>query len=214
MAAIGQLPAAVSLVFSPYTRSLEQWAGMARSAGHETLLSLPMEPMEFPASDPGPLAMKTDLDSQENIARLRQIMGLSQAFVGLVQNMGSRFMTSRAALQPILTHLKQRGLMFVDDGLVKDSLGTSLAKTLRLPNARADLIIDEDATEQQILANLRELEVIARKKKVAVGIGEAYPATVLQISRWAKTLPNKNIQLAPVSGVVNVPPLPPAKKSQ
>ena len=173
-----------------------------------------MEPMEFPASDPGPLAMKTDLDSQENIARLRQIMGLSQAFVGLVQNMGSRFMTSRAALQPILTHLKQRGLMFVDDGLVKDSLGTSLAKTLRLPNARADLIIDEDATEQQILANLRELEVIARKKKVAVGIGEAYPATVLQISRWAKTLPNKNIQLAPVSGVVNVPPLPPAKKSQ
>ncbi len=215
LAAINQLPAAISLAFNPYTRGLEQWAGMARSAGHETLLSLPMEPMEFPASDPGPLAMITDLDSQENIKRLRQIMGLSQAFIGLVQNMGSRFTTSRAALQPILTQLKERGLIFVDDGLVKDSLGTSLANTLRLPNARADLIIDENATGQQILANLRKLELVARNKKVAVGIGEAYPATVLQISRWAETLPDKNIQLAPISGVVSVPaPSMPEKPQQ
>ena len=81
--------------------------------------------------------------------------------------------------------------MFVDDGLVKDSLGTSLANTLRLPNARADLIIDEDASAQQISANLRKLELIAKKNKVAVGIGSAYPATVLQVSRWVKTLPGK-----------------------
>ncbi len=212
LAAISQLPAAVSLAFSPYTRGLEQWAGMARGTGHETLLSLPMEPMEFPASDPGPLGMMTNLDSKENIMRLQQIMGLSKAFIGLVQSMGSRFMTSSAALQPILTQLKQHGLMFVDDGLVKDSLGTSLANTLRLPNARADLIIDEDATAEQIRANLRKLEVIARKNKVAMGIGAAYPATVLQISRWARTLPGKKIQLAPVSGVVNVPAPPPPKK--
>ena len=214
LAAISRLPAAVSLAFSPYTRGLEQWSGMARGAGHETLLSLPMEPMEFPASDPGPLAMMTDLESQENITRLRQIMGLSKAFVGLVQNMGSRFMTSSAALQPILAQLNKHGLVFVDDGLIKDSLGTSLANTLRLPNARADLIIDEDATGQQIRANLRELELIAKNKKVAVGIGEAYPATVLQISRWAKTLPDKNIQLAPISGVISVPASPKPEKPQ
>ena len=164
LAAISQLPAVVSLAFSPYTRGLDQWAGMARGSGHETLLSLPMEPMEFPASDPGPLAMMTSLDNKENIKRLQQIMGLSKAFVGLVQSMGSRFMTSSAALQPILSQLKQHGLMFVDDGLVKDSLGTSLANNLRLPSARANLIIDEDATAQQISANLRKLELIAKKK--------------------------------------------------
>ena len=104
--------------------------------------------------------------------------------------------------------------MFVDDGLVKDSLGTSLANTLRLPNARADLIIDEDASAQQISANLRKLELIAKKNKVAVGIGSAYPATVLQISRWVKTLPGKKIQLAPISGLVKVPAPPPSKKPQ
>ena len=104
--------------------------------------------------------------------------------------------------------------MFVDDGLVKDSLGTSLANTIRLPNSRADLIIDEDATGQQILAKLGELESIAKKNKVAMGIGKAYPSTVLQVSRWAKTLPGKKIQLVPVSGVVKMPAPPPSKKQQ
>ena len=215
LAAIGQLPAEVSLAFSPYTKDLEQWTGTARSAGHETLLSLPMEPMEFPASDPGPLALMSDLGTKANIARLRQIMGRSKSFIGFVQNMGSRFVTSKAALQPILTQLKKRGLMFVDDGQVKGGLGSSLANTLRLPNARADLIIDEDANGQQIAENLRKLEVIARKKKFSVGIAEAYPTTVAQISRWAKTLSKKNVQLAPISGVVSVPSSPPAlKKTQ
>ena len=125
LAAISQLPAVVSLAFSPYTRGLDEWAGMARGRGHETLLSLPMEPMEFPSSDPGPLAMMTSLENKENIQRLQQILSLSKAFIGLVQSMGSRFMTSSAALQPVLSALKQHGLMFVDDGLVKDSLGTS-----------------------------------------------------------------------------------------
>ncbi len=214
LAAINQLPASVSLVFSPYTRGLEQWAGLARGAGHETLLSLPMEPVDFPSSDPGPLALMTDLKGEENIARLNQIMDLSQAFVGFVQNMGSRFAKSEAALQPVLEYVRDRGLMYVDDGKVKGGLGTELANSLLLPNARGDMIIDDDASGSQIAANLRELERIAKEKQVAVGIGEALPATVLQISRWVGTLPGKNIDLAPITGVANVPAPPPPPETQ
>ena len=47
--------------------------------------------------------MMTSLENKENIQRLQQILSLSKAFVGLVQSMGSRFMTSSAALQPILS---------------------------------------------------------------------------------------------------------------
>ena len=215
LAAINQLPAVVSLVFSPYTRGVEQWAAMARSAGHETLLSLPMEPADFPASDPGPLALMTDLGKKDNIKRLQKIMGMSQAYVGMVQNMGSRFATSEAAFKPVLTYVKERGLLFVDDGLVNNSVGTSIANTLLLPNAKGDLVIDDNASGRQIAANLRKLENIAREKKVALGIGEAFPATVMEISRWVKTLPNKNIELAPITGVVSVPaPKPVEEKEQ
>ena len=76
------------------------------------------------------------------------------------------------------------------------------------------MIIDDDASGSQIAANLRELERIAREKQVAVGIGEALPATVLQISRWVRTLPGKNIDLAPITGVANVPAPPPPPEIQ
>ena len=102
LAAINKLPGAISLAFSPYAKGLEQWTGLARGAGHETLISLPMEPVDFPSSDPGPLSLLTDVNLEVNVARLHSIMNLSQGYVGFIQYMGSRFTTSEAALKPII----------------------------------------------------------------------------------------------------------------
>jgi polysaccharide deacetylase 2 family uncharacterized protein YibQ len=212
LAAINKLPAAISLVFSPYAKGMEEWASLARGAGHETLMSLPMEPIDFPTLDPGPLSLLTDLKLEENVVRLHSIMNLSQAYIGLVQYMGSRFATSEAAFKPIIKILKDRGLLFIDDGLVKNSIGIRLATDVSLPHALSDLIIDNDASGVQIAQNLILLENIAKKNQStiglakknysAIGIGEAYPATIIQIVRWAKTLKGKMIDLAPISAVV------------
>ena len=43
---------------------------------------------------------------------------------------------------------------------------------------------------------------LAKKNQSAIGIGETYPATIMQIARWAKTLKGKMIDLAPISAVV------------
>lgn len=212
LAAINKLPAAISLAFSPYGKGIEQWASLARGAGHETLMSLPMEPVDFPSLDPGPLSLLTDFKSETNVARLYSIMNLSQAYVGFIQHMGSRFTTSEAAFKPIIKILKDRGLLFVDDGLVKGGLGIRLAADFSLPHARSDMIIDDDASGIKIAQNLLQLEKIAKtnqstiglakKNQSAIGIGETYPATIMQIARWAKTLKGKMIDLAPISAVV------------
>ncbi|HIM20066.1 MAG TPA: divergent polysaccharide deacetylase family protein, partial [Rhodospirillales bacterium] len=212
LAAINKLPAAISLAFSPYGKGIEEWASLARGAGHETLMSLPMEPVDFPSLDPGPLSLLTDFKSETNVARLYSIMNLSQAYVGFIQHMGSRFTTSEAAFKPIIKILKDRGLLFVDDGLVKGGLGIRLASDFSLPHARSDMIIDDDASGVKIAQNLLQLEKIAKKNQSsiglakknqsAIGIGEPYPATIMQIARWAKTLKGKMIDLAPISAVV------------
>ena len=139
-------------------------------------------------------------------------MNLSQAYIGLVQHMGSRFVTSEAAFKPIINILKDRGLLYIDDGMVSASLGTRLATDVSLPHARIDMVIDEDASGVKIAQNLQKLEDIAlkaqsaiglaKKNNSALGIGEAYPATIMQIERWSKTLKGKMIDLAPVSAVV------------
>ena len=48
------LPGPIGLQLSPYAPDLPALVERARRAGHEVLLDLPMEPADYPASDPGP----------------------------------------------------------------------------------------------------------------------------------------------------------------
>src|SRR3546814_11843183 len=134
-AAIEQLPAAVTLSFSPYARGLERWIALARSRGHEVLIDLPMEPTTFPNEDPGPQALLTGLTPQENLDRLDWVLGRGSAYVGVAGSMGSRFTASRAAIEPLLQAMKQRGLLFVDRRSPEASLAAALAAELGVPHA-------------------------------------------------------------------------------
>ena len=108
LAAISQMAGGITLAFDPHTRNLEEWVGLGRSNGHEALLHLPMEPNDFPVSDPGPMALLTDFDAVQNIARMHQVLASAIGYVGVIQIMGSKFAASDAALRPALEELKKR----------------------------------------------------------------------------------------------------------
>ena len=63
-----QLPGEITLAFSSHARDLQQWIDLARAAGHEVLLDLPMEPIGYPAMDPGPQSLLTTLSSVDRLA--------------------------------------------------------------------------------------------------------------------------------------------------
>src|SRR3546814_7516032 len=87
-----------------------------------------MEPTTFPNEDPGPQALLTGLTPQENLDRLDWVLGRGSAYVGVAGSMGSRFTASRAAIEPILPEMKQRGLLFVDRRSTEESLVAALAE--------------------------------------------------------------------------------------
>jgi polysaccharide deacetylase 2 family uncharacterized protein YibQ len=212
LAAINQLPGGITLAFSPYTANIGDWMGMARSAGHETLIDLPMEPNDFPVSDPGPMAMLTELDAGDNIARLQRLLGLAPGFVGVFQVMGSKFAASEESLTPVLSELAKRGLLYVDNGVPKGGLSLKVAKSLALPRTSIAITLDGVASAAAINSRLILLEKTARSKKSAVGVAEPYPVTIRRLAEWAKSLDFKDLTLAPVSAVVRIdgPPKKPA----
>jgi len=204
IAAINHTPSSVTLAFDPYAKGVGNWVGLARSAGHETLISLPMEPLDFPASDPGPFALQTNLSSSENINRLHFLLSVSMGNVGLLKMMGSNFVASEQALMPILKEIKNRGLLMIDDGSTKNSQIIRIGSNIELPQARGDIFIDADPSRGGVANGLVELEKIARKNKRAVGIARSLPNTISLIMTWTKTLGRKKIALAPVSAVVKI----------
>ena len=203
-AAINQTPSEVTLAFNPYAKGVGNWVGLARAVGHETLITLPMEPIDFPISDPGPFALQVDLKQTENIDRLRYILSVSMGNVGLLQMMGTRFVNSRKALEPILKEISSRGLLMIDDGLARKSQISSIASTIGLPRARSDVFLDQDASRASIMQKLSALEATAKKNKSAIGIAQPLPNSISLIMNWTKTLAQKNLVLAPISAIVKI----------
>jgi len=204
--AIQNLPAAVSLGFSPYADNLPNWVNLARAAGHEVLLGLPMEPANFPTRDPGPQTLLTSLSPRENIDRLDWVLGRAQGYVGVTNYMGSRFTTSAQALRPVLTTLRDRGLMFVDARTTPRSEAARLATEVSLPRAINDRMIDEQASRAAIDAMLADIERVAKQTGNAVAMGQPYPVTFERLAAWLPTLDGKGIALAPITAMVNRQP--------
>ena len=200
--AIKDLPAPISVAYGAYGRNLQDWVEKARQEGHEVLLQIPLEPLDYPTNDPGPHTLLTTLPPEENLKRLQWLMSRFTGYVGITNLMGAKFEPTQASFVPVLEEVKARGLLFVDDGSVKDSAGGQIASSIGLDFATADVQIDAVPSPDDINKALARLEAVAKEKGSAIGIASAKPGTIKQLSQWAGQLQGKNIILIPVSAAI------------
>jgi polysaccharide deacetylase 2 family uncharacterized protein YibQ len=198
--AITGLPGAVTLAFSPYAKRLGQWVREARSAGHEVLLDVPMEPKKFFQVDAGPRALMIELEPDENIRRLEWVLSRTTGYVGLINTLGTRFAGASRLLGPVLKALKSRGLLYLDT--VPESVVAQVARTVAIPWAVGEIRIDETISREAIDRKLDALEKQARRAGRVVGLANPYAVTIGSIAWWITGLKAKGIALAPVSAVM------------
>lgn len=203
--AISKLPPDVSLAFAPYGNDLERQVQSARTAGHEVLLHLPMEPFDYPDNDPGPQTLLSSLTPTQNVDRLQWLMSRFTGYVGVMNFMGARLTSNETAIAPILREVGGRGLAYLDDGSSPRSLAVSLASGSGMPASRGDLVLDTVQRSSDIDASLAKLETIARERGIAIGTASALPITLDRIARWSRTLEAKGIALVPVSSTIAGP---------
>lgn len=207
--AVEQTPADVTLAFQSIAPGITDWISKARSTGHEVLLSVPMEPRNYPQNDPGPQTLLTSLAASANKQRLDWALARSTQIVGIMPSQGEEFITSEKAMALVMDKLKENGLLFIDSTGNPQSTALSLATIGQIPMAQAHITVDAAAARSAIDKALSELETQAKTHGQAIGIALPYPVTFERLNVWVKTLPGKNIVLAPVSALVTLP-APPA----
>ena len=109
--AIKGLPAPISVAYGAYGRNLQDWVEKARQEGHEVLLQIPLEPLDYPTNDPGPHTLLTTLPPEENLKRLQWLMSRFTGYVGITNLMGAKFEPTQASFVPVLEEVKARGLL-------------------------------------------------------------------------------------------------------
>ena len=209
------LPAAVSLAVTPYATRLDNVLAASRAAGHELLVSLPMEPQGYPLNDPGNRAMLTGASPAINAQLLEWALTRFSGYVGatgaLGDMRGERFAASPDQMTFVQDTLAQRGLLYVDPR--PNAPGVSRLREIgtrrQAVNAAfrsVDLVLDDPPGAAEIDRSLARLEKLARDRGAAIGlVGRPSPLSVDRIAVWATGLPARGVALAPVSVVVQMP---------
>ncbi len=201
--AIQRLPGAVDLAFSAYSPDPGPLALAARSFGHEYLISLPMEPHNYPQDDEGFRSLLVSADAATNARNLDWALTRLQGYVGVTGASdglrGERFAESGQPYAEALSQVAADGLLYVDP---------RSAATLppRVPGRSIDIVVDEEPNAAQIDARLAALELIARDRGAAIGLaGPLRPLTIERIALWAHALAGRGIVLAPITALITKP---------
>ncbi|RWX74528.1 divergent polysaccharide deacetylase family protein [Neorhizobium lilium] len=199
--AIRQLPPSVTLAFASSGNSLQRWMQEARRNGHEILLQVPFEPYDLQENDAGSGTLLTKASTKDNLVRLHEAMGQITNYTGIMNYQGGRYLSDIKALEPVLRDVSRRGLLFLDDGTAAQSKTETISKALNLPHAFADLTLDGQLQADAILKKMDELERIANRKGVAIGVASAFDESITAIRQWSEEASQRGIEIVGVSAL-------------
>ncbi len=202
--AIDHLHPAIGLALIPYAPAVGDLARAARLAGHEVLVAMPMQPLDFPRNDAGPGSLLNAVAPKDNITRLHQALVAVPGAVGIMPFMGQAFLSQQAFYLPVLQELKLRGLLYHDPRTMQgDGVATSV-KTLQGPLTVGTRWLDVTPSRDGIQAALAQFEDEARSKGSALAMARPFPVVLQALKDWAPTVAGKGFALAPLTAMANL----------
>lgn len=197
--AIADLPASVTFAFAPYGNNLQAQVDKARDQGHEVFLQLPLEPVGFPANNPGPKTLLADADGATNLDALYWHLSRFAGYAGVINYMGGRFLSAPPAVKSLLVELKRRGLAFIEDSSLPMSATDEVASAMNMAVRHGTVQIDQNPDAASIIAALQDLEKQASGGGIAIGTGSGLEITVQTVRDWAQDAASRGIEIIPAT---------------
>lgn len=193
------LPLTLSILpATPFGRSIGR---EARKGGMEVLLHQPMEPADYPVSDPGPGALLVSMSEADIRRVLNDNLKMVPGAKGINNHMGSGFTADREKMRMFIRVLKKRDLFFVDSRTTRESVALDEAKRLGVRCRSRDIFLDNRLDPLSVNQQLDRLLKIAEKTGGAIGIGHPHRVTLGVLTENRRRLERK-VQVVPVSMLV------------
>lgn len=200
-AALQELPEGTTLALSAYSTDAQKMTTSARQKGHEVWLGLPVQSSDFGNDDSGNQTILVNASVDQNKSRLLTTLGKATGYVGVIDMDTPAFTDNAADLDSIYTSILDRGLALAQ-GNPKDTLTGEFAITHKAPFVQNDMWIDQEVSKEAVNRELAKLQQIALNGGTAVGFFHPYPAVVKAINDWQDDLAKDQIELAPLSAVI------------
>jgi polysaccharide deacetylase 2 family uncharacterized protein YibQ len=154
----------LTLSFLPQAPFAGEMVQLALQKGKETLLHLPMEPKDFPQTNPGPKALLTSMSDEEIRTILEKDLETFPQVAGVNNHMGSRFTEDRHKMALVLRMIKERKLYFFDSRTTPQSAILPLASRIGIKAIQRDIFLDNIVEEEAIRGQLDLLIRLAQER--------------------------------------------------
>lgn len=191
----------LTMAFLPYAANLIEQTQIARQAGHELMVHLPMQSSQT-GIDHGENALLEGLSYEEFDKRLTWNLSQFSGYVGVNNHMGSRLTEDPGQMVRLMQRLNEKGYLFIDSLTTSKSVGASAARAANVPHAARDIFLDNVREVAYIKKQLAAAERIAKTRGFAVAIGHPYPETISVLKEWRKSNEDRGITLVPASQIV------------
>jgi polysaccharide deacetylase 2 family uncharacterized protein YibQ len=199
-----KLRSPLTLSFMTYASKLKEQTKIARNAGHELWMHMPMEPRSQ-TIDPGPNVLLTGLPKAELQASISWNLNQFSDYIGINNHMGSRFTADLESVRIFMKELKKRNLMFLDSRTSSKSVAQRAAIEAKVPFIVRNIFIDHIDDTIEIKKSLTQVERFAKKFGYAVAIGHPRDKTLREVGSWLNTFEEKGLQLVPLSKLIKKP---------
>ena len=196
-----ELSGPLTISFLTYATKLNEQVQDAKSAGHEIMAHVPMEPFNK-TLNPGPNFLRVDDPDEEIRKNIRLALTKVPESVGINNHMGSRFTSNIRGVSLIMEELSLRGLLFLDSRTSEKTVVPKLARKYHVPYVSRNVFLDHEPSLEFILAQLEVLEKLAKKQGYAVAIGHPRATTISALSQWLPLIAEKGLNLVPISVIM------------
>lgn len=179
----------------------------AVAAGHETIIHIPMQPLDYPKNDPGKNAILLSLSASEIANRVEGYIKELPYCIGANNHMGSAVTENLEDMKAVLQVLKKHNMFFIDSATTPNSIVTQAAKEVGIPDAKRKIFLDvPDSSPENTKAKIKDVEKIGRSLGTVIVIGHCHNEKKLeQVQSFIKQCKDLGYEFIPISKALPKP---------
>ncbi len=177
-------------------------ARLGHRKGWDIMLHLPMEPDDYPYTNPGQRAILSSMSQSEVEQIIEENVYSIPYLKGINNHMGSRITRDKEAISRVLECVRKHRLFFIDSRTSEDSIAYEVARDMNIPAAARTIFIDEVADLNHSKEQLLKSGELAQLNGYAICIGHIYPSTIEALKTTLPILQEKGVKLVFASEVV------------
>lgn len=196
--ALKEFPPEISFLLTPYASEPERWKELARKAGHETWLNIPVENSDIAHSDTGPITILTRANLAENLDNINRALARTTGYVGIASYTDELLEDSSSMIKTLFSNTLKRGIGYLELNPNSPDTLEAVALTASSPYVKADSWINDHNT----LKSIEALEAAATHKGFALCIVTLTPHNIDTVKNWIADSKKRGYFLAPASAIV------------